>query len=172
MLVVTARMVAGRNPVSTAHSEVPEAGFRWPVLVAGLIVGVMTGFSGVAGGFLIVPTLVMVLGFPMHMSVGTSLLIIAINSTAGIAAQLQNADINWQLALLFIVGGLVGAMLGGRLAGRIYEVEPSRGFAVLVTLDGVSRRAQRDARPMTVTFMGYLSAQPNLLPARNEGAST
>ena len=105
--------------------------------MAGLMVGVMTGFFGVGGGFLIVPALVMVLGFPMRLAVGTSLLIIAINSVAGIAAQLQNADINWQLALLFITGGLAGATLGGRLAGRIDEVKLSRGFAVLVTLVGV-----------------------------------
>jgi len=137
MLVVAARMVLGRKPVSTAHAEVPRAGFRWPVLMAGLMVGVMTGFFGVGGGFLIVPALVMVLGFPMRLAVGTSLLIIAINSVAGIAAQLQNADINWQLALLFIAGGLAGATLGGRLAGRIDEVKLSRGFAVLVTLVGV-----------------------------------
>lgn len=108
----------------------------------------------------------------MHMAVGTSLLIIAINSAAGIAAQLQNADINWPLALLFILGELVGAMLGGRLAGRIDEVKLSRGFAVLVTLVGVYLVAQWDARPMTVTFMGYLSARPNLRPARIEGVST
>lgn len=137
MLVVAARMFLGRKPVSTAHAKVPGAGFRWPVLMAGLMVGVMTGFFGVGGGFLIVPALVMVLGFPMRLAVGTSLLIIAINSVAGIAAQLQNADINWQLALLFIAGGLAGATLGGRLAGRIDEVKLSRGFAVLVTLVGV-----------------------------------
>ncbi|MEJ7901865.1 MAG: sulfite exporter TauE/SafE family protein [Thermomicrobiales bacterium] len=137
MLVVAARMFLGRKSADTASSELPMAGFRWPVLMAGLMVGVMTGFFGVGGGFLIVPALVMVLGFPMRLAVGTSLLIIAINSVAAMAAQLQNADINWQLALLFIAGGLAGATLGGRLAGRIDEVKLSRGFAVLVTVVGV-----------------------------------
>ncbi len=54
-----------------------------------------------------------------------------------ITAQLQNADINWQLVLVFIPGGLVGARVCGRLAGRIDEVKLSWGFAVLVTMVGV-----------------------------------
>jgi len=137
MLAVAARMILGRKSADTASSELPMAGFRWPVLAVGLAVGVMTGFFGVGGGFLIVPALAMVLGFPMRLAVGTSLLIIAINSAAGMAAQLGSADIKWQLALLFIVGGFTGATLGGHLAGRIDEVKLSRGFAVLVTVVGL-----------------------------------
>ncbi len=138
MLVVAGRMFLSKTkPAGTSDSTASSRGFQWPVLLAGLIVGVMTGFFGVGGGFLIVPALVMVLGFPMRLAVGTSLLIIAINSAAGMVAQLQNAEIDWQLALLVTVGGFAGAMLGGRLAGRIDEVNLSRGFAVLVTVVGV-----------------------------------
>lgn len=137
MLVVAARMlVSKKKSAETSESMESSRGFGWQVLLAGLIVGVMTGFFGVGGGFLIVPALVMVLGFPMRLAIGTSLLIIAINSAAGMAARLQNADIDWSLALLFIAGGLAGATLGSRLAGQINEVKLSRSFAVLVTLVG------------------------------------
>lgn len=138
MLTVAGRMfVSKKKPAGSSDSMASSSGLHWPVLLTGLIVGIMTGFFGVGGGFLIVPALVMILGFPMRLAVGTSLLIIAINSAAGMVAQVQSAGINWQLALLFIAGGFTGAIVGGRLAGRIDEGKLSRAFAVLVTVVGV-----------------------------------
>jgi uncharacterized membrane protein YfcA len=139
MLIVAARM-AFRGQPSAAGIAGSGSGVRWPVLVAGLVVGVMTGFFGVGGGFLIVPALVLVLGFPIRLAVGTSLVVIAINSGAGVLAHLQagGADgFDLPLAILFIAGGFVGATLGGRLAGRIDETKLSRGFALLIALLGL-----------------------------------
>ena len=137
MLVVAARMATGRKRAAGSGEEPIPHGIRWPVLASGLGVGVLTGFFGVGGGFLIVPALVLVLGFPMRLAVGTSLAIIAINSAAGVLAQLGSGGIDLGLAALFILGGLAGATLGGRLAGRVDEAKLSRGFAALVALVGL-----------------------------------
>lgn len=137
MLVVATRMALGRKRTNDESAMVPLSGFRWPVLVAGLIVGTMTGFFGVGGGFLIVPALVLVLHFPMRRAVGTSLVIIAINSTAGVIANLGSGNIDLSLAAIFIVGGFVGSTLGSRAAGHIDETRLSRGFAALVVVIGV-----------------------------------
>lgn len=137
MLIVALRMtVRKRSPDASQPTDTP-AGFHWPVLASGIVVGVMTGFFGVGGGFLIVPALVLILGMPMRLAVGTSLLIIAINSAAGIMAHLGSGGINLSLAAIFIVGGFTGAVLGGRLAGRVDEAKLARGFAALVALVGV-----------------------------------
>jgi len=99
------------------------------VIVSGLVVGILTGFFGVGGGFVIVPALVVVLGMPMHLAVGTSLLIIAINSGAGLLAHLQYGGIDVPTTLLFAIGGLLGALGGAALAGRVREANLRRIFA-------------------------------------------
>lgn len=107
-------------------------------LLAGVVIGALTGFFGVGGGFLIVPALVLVLGFSMPLAVGTSLAIIAINSLAGLAAHAGSIDIDIRLALLFIFGGFVGGILGGELVNRVNETVLSRGFAVFVAVVGLA----------------------------------
>jgi uncharacterized membrane protein YfcA len=104
------------------------------VVLAGFAVGVLTGFFGVGGGFLIVPTLVLVLGLPMREAVGTSLVVIAINSAAALAGHLRFGGIDLSVTLLFIAGGATGAILGSRLAGRIDEGRLRHGFAALIVL--------------------------------------
>ncbi|MCE3276380.1 MAG: hypothetical protein K0R13_2235 [Propionibacteriaceae bacterium] len=136
MLVVAARMAFGRTSL-TAVQDVPRSGLHPPVLVAGLGVGAMTGFFGVGGGFLIVPALVLAVGFPMRLAVGTSLVVIAINSGAGVLAHLRTGGFDLAVALLFVIGGFAGGSLGGHFAGRIDEGKLSRGFAALVALVGL-----------------------------------
>ncbi len=65
------------------------------VIVAGTIVGLLTGFFGVGGGFVIVPALVLALGFTMPEAVGTSLLVISINSAVALTTRLQAGSIEW-----------------------------------------------------------------------------
>jgi uncharacterized membrane protein YfcA len=134
MLIVATRMWM-RKTVPAVEQTVPEGAIGWKVPLAGLVVGLMTGFFGVGGGFLIVPALVLALGLPVAMAIGTSLVIIAINSASGIAAHF-GSGLDLAVAALFILGGLVGGLLGGRLAGRANERALSRAFAVLVAAVG------------------------------------
>jgi uncharacterized membrane protein YfcA len=137
MLLVALRMAVGQRSGASTSPPAAAVGFPWPVAATGLIVGVMTGFFGVGGGFLIVPALVLILRLPMRLAVGTSLVVIAINSAAALAAHLGSGGIDASLAALFVAGGFVGAPVGGRFAGRIDETRLSRGFATLVALVGI-----------------------------------
>ena len=69
--------------------------------------------------FLIIPALVVVIGLPMQVAVGTSLLIITLNAAWGVLGNLQLGTLDWTLALLFALGGVGGVLAGGKLAGRL-----------------------------------------------------
>jgi uncharacterized membrane protein YfcA len=98
----------------------------------GLGVGFLTGFFGVGGGFLIVPALVLVLGLPMHLAVGTSLVAISLNALWGLLGNLRLGTLDWTLTILFALGGVVGVLTGGKLAGRLPDRQLRAGFALLV----------------------------------------
>ncbi len=104
------------------------------LVVAATLVGLLTGFLGVGGGFVLVPALVMVLGFTMPVAVGTSLLVIAVNSATALAARVQGGvgDLDWPLILGFAAAAVVGSLLGGRVADHLPAQRLSQAFAVLV----------------------------------------
>jgi len=109
-------------------------GLSWRMVLAGLAVGVLTGFFGVGGGFLIVPALVLVLGLPMRDAVGTSLVVIAINAAAALVGHLRFGGIDLEVTGLFIISGAAGAILGSRISGCIDEQRLRQGFAGVVVL--------------------------------------
>jgi uncharacterized membrane protein YfcA len=86
------------------------------VAIAGTFVGLLTGFFGVGGGFIIVPALVLALGFTMPEAVGTSLLVIAINSATALASRLQTGSIEWAVIFPFLLSSLLGLGVGTRVA--------------------------------------------------------
>lgn len=85
------------------------------VAAVGLVVGALNGFFGVGGGFLIVPTLVLVLGFAPKVAVGTSLTIITLISIGGILGHLQFSSVDPSVTLLVVLGSAGGILLGTRL---------------------------------------------------------
>ncbi len=108
------------------------------VIVAALAVGLMTGFFGVGGGFLVVPALVLVLEFPMPVAVGTSLLIIAINTGTSLVARVGSGlDIDWAIIGTFTVAAVVGSLLGVRITTRARPEVLRVAFAVLITAVGL-----------------------------------
>ena len=114
----------------------PEAGLRVStvakVVAAGTVVGFMTGFFGVGGGFIIVPALVLALGFEMPIAIGTSLLVIAVNCGVSLSSRLATTGVDWRVALPFTAAGLVGAVAGNHLASRARAPTLLRWFAVLL----------------------------------------
>jgi uncharacterized membrane protein YfcA len=138
MLVVALRMFVAPRITSSSAAGREEPIDDWRrVLGAGLAVGVMTGFFGVGGGFLIVPALVLALGLSMRLAVGTSLVIIAINSASGLAAHLRYGSLDLAVVGLFALGGAAGALLGATLGGRVDEQRLQRVFAGIVALVGL-----------------------------------
>jgi hypothetical protein len=108
------------------------------VLVAAVVVGLMTGFFGVGGGFLVVPALVLALDFTMPVAVGTSLLVIAINSATSLVARAGNGiDIDWTIIGVFTAAAVIGSLLGARIATRARPETLRIAFAVLIIAVGL-----------------------------------
>jgi uncharacterized membrane protein YfcA len=105
--------------------------------VGGLLVGVLSGFFGVGGGFLIVPALLLITQIGIHRAVATSLLVIALVGVAGvIASWWQGRAVAWDLAGLFALGGLAGMALGRLLAARLAGPVLQRLFAASMAAVG------------------------------------
>lgn len=102
------------------------------VVVVGSIVGFMTGFFGVGGGFVVVPGLVLALGFSMPDAVGTSLLVIAINSAVALLSRIATAHVAWSVAIPFTVAGIVGSILGAKIASRANSSALTKAFVWLL----------------------------------------
>ncbi|MDA8360191.1 MAG: sulfite exporter TauE/SafE family protein [Actinomycetota bacterium] len=112
------------------------------VVVAGTTVGFLTGFFGVGGGFVIVPALVLALGYEMPIAVGTSLLVIAVSSAEGLVFRLSSGGIDWRVALPFTIAGIIGVLLGDRIAGRVPAAKLTRWFVWLLIAVAVYTAAQ------------------------------
>lgn len=104
------------------------------VVVTATGVGLLTGFFGVGGGFVLVPALVLALSFPMPVAVGTSLLVIGVNSATALATRVSTAgaDLDWPLVAGFTAAAVVGSLVGGRLTSRLHPATLTRAFAVLL----------------------------------------
>jgi uncharacterized protein len=97
-------------------------------------VGLLTGFFGVGGGFALVPALVLALSFPMPVAVGTSLLVIAINSGTALAARATaGIQVDWPVVGSFTAVAIAGTLFGSRLVTRVAPHHLTRAFAVLLT---------------------------------------
>ena len=103
------------------------------VVVTATVVGLLTGFLGVGGGFLVVPALVLALALPMRYAAGTSLVVITITSTAALAARAGVGVLpDWRLVATLTVTAVVGSVLGARLAARTDTTRLSAAFTGLV----------------------------------------
>jgi hypothetical protein len=103
----------------------------------GLVVGTVTGFVGAGGGFLIIPALVVLVGMPMKIAVGTSLFIIAAKSLIGFIGDIQHqASIDW--TLLFSIAGIaiIGLFVGMKLTKKVSESALKKGFGYFVLVMG------------------------------------
>lgn len=139
MLVVAGLMLRPTKPDS--RSPLAElTGWRkvGVTLLAGGMVGILTGFLGVGGGFLIVPALAMVLGFSMADAVGTSLLLIVASSIAGLAGYLPLVGIDWGLIAVFVLAGLGGLALGTYWSSIWSPRRLRTAFAMMVVGLGVT----------------------------------
>ncbi len=119
---------AGQRPRGTAAVR---RGVKVVAVATG--VGLLTGFFGVGGGFVIVPALVLALGFEMPVAVGTSLLVIAINSAAALTARVgTHVHFAWPLLGVFTAAALVGTLAGNRVASRVDASRLTAAFTILL----------------------------------------
>lgn len=108
-----------------------------PCLLIGFIVGALTGFLGVGGGFLIVPALIMFAALPTQKAVGTSLVIITLSAAAGFLGQLQKTSVDWASALKFGMPAVFGLFGGFLVADKIPDDKLQKAFGWLIIVLGL-----------------------------------
>lgn len=136
MLLASISMIRGRKQAS--EEETKEGRSKVFILLGyGLAIGLITGLLGAGGGFLLIPALVFLLKLPMKNAIGTSLMIIALNSLIGFAGDLGHFAINWfflfKVTAIAIAGIFVGGLLGKRFSGDRLRI----GFGWFVLIMGI-----------------------------------
>lgn len=130
MVATGVAMIKGRTACAPTTRTMPVV----KVLLMGLGVGVVTGAVGAGGGFLVVPALALLGGLPMPVAVGTSLLVITMNSAAGLAGHLSTVPIDWTIAGAVTAAAVLGSLLGTRLTSRADPDAVRRAFGWFVLL--------------------------------------
>ena len=122
------RKPAGNDEIESAE-QIPSV---WKAVSAGFGVGVLTGFLGVGGGFLIVPALVMFGGLSMKDAIGTSLFVIFLNCVAGLVGHASQNNFDWFLTAQVTILAVAGTIFGTLLSHRVTANKLQKGFAVFV----------------------------------------
>jgi uncharacterized membrane protein YfcA len=104
------------------------------IVLAGTAVGFLTGLFGVGGGFVIVPVLTLGLKLPMPKAIGTSLVVIVINSVVALSDRLATTSIDWAVTIPFSVAAIAGVLTGSKIADRLDAKRSLRWFAVLLVM--------------------------------------
>ncbi|MFV2145142.1 sulfite exporter TauE/SafE family protein [Isoptericola sp. G70] len=159
MIATAAAMLRGRR---TRPAPSRDAGGRpWlRIVVDGLVVGLVTGLVGAGGGFLVVPALALLAGLPMAVAAGTSLLVIAMKSFAGLAGYLTTVSLDLGLVAGVTAAAVVGSLIGARLTSRVPEAALRRGFGYFVLAMGVVVLGQElpGAAALVVVTVAVLAA--------------
>lgn len=137
MVIVAIRMLrGGENHAGACRTQ--DGGVNWRTclpksLAAGTAVGLLTGLFGVGGGFVIVPTLTLLLGLEAQQAVATSLLVVLINSVAGLVAHVgASSDLDYTVLLLFAGTSLIVSIVAARTATTLPTTTVRRWFAYVV----------------------------------------
>lgn len=131
MVAASFSMIKKRKKIRTPINN----GFKYiSILFQGVVVGLLAGLVGAGGGFLIIPALVLFCGLGMKNAVGTSLLIIAVNSLFGFSADLFHMEIDWTLLLPFTLVSVGGIFLGTFFSAKVpgSKLKPAFGWFTLI----------------------------------------
>lgn len=132
MLVTGVAMLRGRSASVAQLRSRPRA----RIFLVGAGVGLLTGLLGAGGGFVIVPALALLCGLSAQEAIGTSLLVVALNSFAGFAGTIGHVTVAFEIAALVTVAAVIGSIGGALAAGRVREAALRHAFAWLVLMTG------------------------------------
>jgi len=124
-------LLASISMIRTKREEQQLLNIKQPyylTFIQGLVIGTVTGLIGAGGGFLYVPALVLWAKLPMKKAVGTSLIIVTINSLIGFTGDLQTIQVNWLFLLSFSAFTILGILLGVFLSKYISGKKLKKGF--------------------------------------------
>lgn len=114
--------------------------YNYPIMIcAGVLIGILSGIVGIGGGFLIIPTLVLLVKLPMKKAVATCLFIIALKSLIGFTGDIGNQEINWSFLLVFTLIAILGIFFGVYLSTlfKSEKLKRSFGWFVLIMAIGI-----------------------------------
>lgn len=139
LLLAVTLMVRKPGPTGDdCRSEIARDSAIWKMAIEGSVVGVVTGFVGVGGGFLIVPALVLMRKIPMRLAIGTSLAIVTIKAAVGFAKYehyllTHGMSVDTNTILIFSVVGIFGSQLGWKINTHLNQRRLRQVFAGLLT---------------------------------------
>jgi len=136
MLMASIKMILPSKiePVTETSQKINYLKITLPAI----LIGLLAGFVGAGGGFLIIPVLVFVEKLPMKKAIGTSLFIIALQSLLGFLGDLQNGiSINWKMLLLFTACSVIGIFIGILLSKKVSGEKLKTSFGWFVLLMGI-----------------------------------
>ncbi len=107
------------------------------LIIYGISIGVVTGFLGAGGGFLLIPALVLIMKLPMKEAIGTSLMIIALNSLIGFVGDIGLHETDWNFLIIISAISVAGIFLGGYFNGKVNAEKLKKGFGWFVLIMGI-----------------------------------
>lgn len=135
MISASIRMI---KPLKEKIVNVDEKLNYFRIILQGLFIGLVAGFVGAGGGFLIIPALLFLAKTPMKMAVGTSLFIVAIQSLIGFVGDIRpDQIIDWKVVLIFTGCSIIGVFIGNYLSKKISGDKLKTGFGWFVLAMGI-----------------------------------
>ena len=136
MLLSSVSMIRSKK-METKQTECKSC-YRFTKLIGyGIAIGLVTGLLGAGGGFLLIPALVFLFKMPMKQAIGTSLLIIALNSLIGFAGDLGHFSIDWLFLSRITIIAVAGILLGGVIGKKMHGDKLKKGFGWFVLAMGI-----------------------------------
>jgi hypothetical protein len=130
MIIASISMIQKQSNIFIDQTKISNLS----LFAKGIFIGLLTGFVGVGGGFLIIPTLLFSAKLPMKKAVATSLIIIAVNSLIGFCGSINNLPIDWffliKFSMLSILGIFIGKCLNNYISNE--KLKPAFGWFVLI----------------------------------------
>ena len=140
MVVFAILMVAASlSMIRNGHVEAGKTTNSSPLLLVlfGVLIGLVTGFLGAGGGFLLIPALVILMKLPMKEAIGTSLLIIALNSLIGFLGDIGRHPIDWTFIIIVSMIAIAGVFIGGYFNQKVNADKLKKGFGWFVLVTGL-----------------------------------
>ena len=137
MLLASWSMIRNKNNKLAEMDNRNKVNNLPKLLSYGIGVGLVTGLLGAGGGFLIIPTLVLLIGLPMKEAIGTSLMIIAMNSLLGFTGDIGHVDPDWKFLLTLTAIAIAGIFIGTSIGKKIPGAKLKKGFGWFVLVMAV-----------------------------------
>lgn len=132
-------LIKAKFTLNKQNSNIAKVNLKYILLLlgAGAIVGILTGFFGIGGGFLIVPALVFITTMPIKKAINTSLLIMFVVSLSGFISRYSVTKMDWYIALMFIIGGSIGMAVAIKVKSRLNDKVLQQVFALMLLVLGI-----------------------------------